>query len=130
MYLLILIIIVLVGPPRLSSSLTFVLGPPRQEVQSLALCFWVATYKDTYYTQLLQYVPVLKQTMLRLLAFKVTLCKQAPQQGNCKHAFCQAVFPDGKRITTRPLAEDRVRGSDKLWLLNKSLYCLRCSPRH
>ena len=73
---------------------------------------------------------MLKQTSLRLLVSEAVRHKRVLQQGDCKNAFCQAELPDDERIAVRPPVGDPARDADELWLLRKTLYGLRRSPKH
>jgi hypothetical protein len=52
------------------------------------------------------------------------------RQGNCKNAFCQGILlPDEITIVNPPSGNPEAE-PDKFWLLKRTLYGLRPSPRH
>ena len=86
--------------------------------------------EDAVYNKSQRYAPVLKQTSLRLLVPEAVRNQRILQQGDCNNAFCQATLPDDERIAVRSPTGDPARNKDELWLLNKTLYGLRRSPKH
>ena len=52
------------------------------------------------------------------------------KQGDCKNAFCQGVLPDNEITIVKTPIGDPDAGKDEYWLLKKTLYGLRRSPRH
>ena len=89
----------------------------------------LGNYKDRYYNKSQRYAPVLKYSSLRLLTSKAVGDRRVLQQGDCKNAFCNAKLPDDERMVIRPPVGDPSYNDDEFWLLNKTLYGLRRSPK-
>ncbi len=67
------------------------------------------------------------------LCFLVSLSTQhcwALKQGGCKNAFYQGTLPTEETTIVRPPSGDLDASKDEYWLLPKTLYGLRWSPRH
>ena len=90
----------------------------------------LGNFEDRYYEKAKRYAPVLKYTSLRLLTAKAISAKRILQQGDCKNAFCNALLPPEERTVIRPPVGDPAYDKDEYWLLKKTLYGLRRSPRH
>ena len=90
----------------------------------------LGNFEDRLYEKSQRYAPVLKCSSLRLLTAKCVGGKRILQQGDCKNAFCIANLPDDEKMAIRPPVGDPSYGKDKYWLLNKTFYGLRQSPRH
>jgi hypothetical protein len=58
------------------------------------------------------------------------LARRPLRQGDYKNAFCQGVYPPEEVTIVRPPSSDPKAAPDKYWLLKRTLYGLRCSPRH
>eukprot|EP00978_Attheya_sp_CCMP212_P018464 scaffold50550_cov54-Attheya_sp.AAC.1 len=56
--------------------------------------------------------------------------KHRLKQGDCKNAFCQATLPDDEPTIIHPPAGCPFTKPGMFWRLKKSLYGLRCAPRH
>jgi hypothetical protein len=52
------------------------------------------------------------------------------RQGDCKNAFCQGILPVDEITIVRPPSGDPEAAPDEYWLLKRTLYGLRRSPRH
>ncbi len=52
------------------------------------------------------------------------------RQGDCTNAFCQGILPPGEVTIVRPPSGDPEAAPDEYWLLKRTLYGLRRSPRH
>jgi hypothetical protein len=52
------------------------------------------------------------------------------KQGDCKNVFCQGILPPEEITIVRPPSGDPDAAKDEYWLLQKTLYGLRRSPRH
>ena len=90
----------------------------------------LGNFEDRIYSKSDRYAPVLKYSSLRLLTAKAVGDRRVLQQADCKNAFCQANLPDDEKMAVRPPAGDPGYAKDEYWLLNKTLYGLRRSPRH
>jgi hypothetical protein len=51
-------------------------------------------------------------------------------QGDCKNAFCQGTLLVDELTTVRPPSGNPEADSQEFWLLQRTLYCLQCSPCH
>ena len=90
----------------------------------------LGNHEDRMYSKSARYAPVLKYSTLRLLTARACSKRRVLQQADCKNAFCQATLPDDERIAIRPPVGDPAYSNDEYWLLNKTLYGLRRSPKH
>jgi hypothetical protein len=52
------------------------------------------------------------------------------KQGDCKNAFCQGILPADEITIVKPPIGDPDAEKDEYWLLKRTLYGLRRSPRH
>ena len=52
------------------------------------------------------------------------------RQGDCKNAFCQGILPPNKVTIVCHPSGDPGATPDEYWLLKRTLYGLRWSPRH
>ena len=52
------------------------------------------------------------------------------RQGDCKNAFCQGILPPDKITIIKPPIRDPDATKDEYWLLKRTLYGLRRSPKH
>jgi len=61
----------------------------------------------------------------------MTVASRRPlRQGDCKIAFCQGILPADEITIVRPPSGDPETASNEYWLLKRTLYGLRRSPRH
>jgi len=102
------------GSPNKAKSPTAVLG----------------NHEDRIYSKSKRYAPVLKYDSLCLVTAHAVSKKRILQQGNYKNAFCNATFPDDEATIIQPPVGDPAHKQDEYWLLKKTLYGLRCSPKH
>jgi hypothetical protein len=77
-----------------------------------------------------KFAPVLRQDSLRFLTSVAVASRRPLCQGDCKNAFCQGILaPDEVTIVCPPSGNPEV-APDEYWLLKRTLYDLRRSPRH
>ena len=76
------------------------------------------------------FAPVLRQDSLRFLTSLAVEKRRALRQGDCKNAFCHGILPPEETTIVRPPAGDPDAEPHEYWLLLKTLYGLRRSPRH
>ncbi len=76
------------------------------------------------------FVPVLRFDSLCFLVSMSTQPRWALKQGNCKNTFCQVILPAEETTIVRPPSGDPDASKDEYWLLLKTWYGLRRSPRH
>lgn len=76
------------------------------------------------------FAPVLRQDSLRFLTSLAVEKRRKLKQGDCKNAFCQGILPPEETTIIRPPSGDPDASKDEYWLLKKTLYGLRRSPRH
>ena len=100
--------------------------PHRAKCRIVAL----GNFEDRYYDKSKRYAPVLKYSSLCLLTSMAVADRCVLQQGDCKNAFCNAKLPDDERMVIRPPVGDPSYNEDEFWLLNKTLYGLRRSPKY
>jgi len=77
-----------------------------------------------------RFAPVLRFDSLRFLVSLAVQHRRGLKQGDCKNAFCQGILPPEEVTIVRPPSGDPDAGKDEYWLLQKTLYGLRRSPRH
>ena len=77
-----------------------------------------------------KFAPVLRQDSLRLLTSLAVSSRRPLRQGDCTNAFCQGVLPPEELTIVRPPSGDPEAAPDEYWLLKRTLYGLRRSPRH
>ncbi len=76
------------------------------------------------------FAPVIWFDSLRFLVSLSTQHCCGLKQGDCKNAFCHGILPPDKTTIVRPPSGDPDATNDEYWLLLKTLYGLRWSPRH
>ena len=74
--------------------------------------------------------PVLKYSSLRLLVSSAVERKRKLKQADYKNAFCNPSLPSNETTVIRPPLGDPDAAPAEYWLLNKTLYGLRRSPKH
>jgi hypothetical protein len=67
---------------------------------------------------------------MRLMVSLATESHCVLKQGNCKNVFCQGILPKDKITIVKPPIGDPDAEKDEYWLLRRTLYGLRRSPRH
>lgn len=77
-----------------------------------------------------RFAPVLRFDSLRFLVSLAVQHKRGLKQGDCKNAFCHGILPPEEITIVRPPSGDPDAPKDEYWLLQKTLYGLRRSPRH
>ena len=77
-----------------------------------------------------RFAPVLRFDSLRYLVSLAIQHRRGLKQGDCKNAFCQGILPPEEVTIVRPPSGDPDAPRDEYWLLQKTLYGLRRSPRH
>ena len=76
------------------------------------------------------YAPVLSLMELRLLTALAVKFKRTLKNGDVKQAFCQAVLPPDENYVLKPPPGCPLTPPNTYWLLKRTLYGLRRSPRH
>jgi len=76
------------------------------------------------------YAPVMSLVELRLLTALAVKNNCTLKSGDVKQAFCQAILPPNEKYVLRPPPGCPISKPDELWLLKRTLYGLRRSPRH
>jgi hypothetical protein len=90
----------------------------------------LGNHKDRIWSKSNRFAPVLCQDSLRFLISLAVQKRHPLCQGNCKNAFCQGVLlPDDITIVRPPQGAPDVKPNE-YWLLQRTLYGLRRSPRH
>ncbi len=77
-----------------------------------------------------KYAPVLCPDTMHLIVSMAVEQQCTLQQGNCKNAFCQRILPLDEVTIVKPPIGDPDAKKDEYWLLKRTLYGLRRSPRH
>jgi hypothetical protein len=77
-----------------------------------------------------RFAPVLCFDSLRYLVSLAVQHRRGLKQGDCKNAFCQGILPPEEVTIVRPPSGDPDAPREEYWLLQKTLYGLRRSPRH
>ena len=102
------------------------LNPLRAKSRIVAL----GNHEDRVWTKSEKYAPVLRPDSLRLMVSLAVERHRTLKQGDCKNAFCQGILPDDEMTIVKPPIGDPDAVKDEYWLLKKTLYGLRRSPRH
>ena len=76
------------------------------------------------------YAPVLSTMEVRLLTSLAIFHKRSLKNGDIKQAFCQAVLPPDEPYVLRPPPGCPNTPTNTYWLLKRTLYGLKRSPRH
>ena len=76
------------------------------------------------------YAPVLSLMELRLLTALAVRNRRTLKSGDVKQAFCQASLPPDEKYVLRPPPGCPFTPPNSYWLLKRTLYGLRRSPRH
>lgn len=74
--------------------------------------------------------PVLKYSSLRLMVSAAIERRRKLKQADYKNAFCNPTLPDDEVTIIRPPLGDPDAQPGEYWLLKKTLYGLRRSPKH
>jgi hypothetical protein len=74
--------------------------------------------------------PVLKYSSLRLIVSAAIERRRKLKQADYKNAFCNPTLPNDEITVIRPPLGDPDAKPGEYWLLNKTLYGLRRSPKH
>ena len=87
-------------------------------------------HKDRDWSKSKKFAPVLCFDSLRLLVSMAVEQRCTLKQGDCKNAFCNGVLPPNEMTIAKPPLGNPDAAQNKYWLLKKTLYGLRRSPRH
>ena len=90
----------------------------------------LGNHEDRVWSKPEKYAPVLRPDTMRLLVSMAVERRRTLKQGDCKNAFCQGILPDDEITVVKPPIGDPDATKDEYWLLKKTLYGLRRSPRH
>ncbi len=90
----------------------------------------LGNHEDRVWSKPEKYAPVLWPDTLRLLVSMAVERRCTLKQGDCKNAFCQGVLPADEITIVKPPIGNPDAKKDEYWLLKRTLYGLRRSPRH
>ena len=90
----------------------------------------LGNHEDRVWSKSDKFAPVLRQDSLRFLTSMAVASRRPLRQGDCKNAFCQGILPVDEITIVRPPSGDPEAAPDEYWLLKRTLYGLRRSPRH
>ena len=90
----------------------------------------LGNHEDRDWSKSDRFAPVLRSDSLRFLVSLAVEQRRALKQGDCKNAFCQSELPPDETTIVKPPSGDPDAGPHEYWLLRKTLYGLRRSPRH
>ena len=90
----------------------------------------LGNHEDRVWSKSERYAPVLRQDSLRFLVSLAVEHKRTLKQGDVKNAFCNSDLPPDEVTIVRPPIGDPSAAKNEFWLLKKTLYGLRRSPRH
>ena len=90
----------------------------------------LGNHEDSVWAKSEKFAPVFRQDSLRFLTSMAVASRRPLRQGDCKNAFCQGILPADEITIIRPPKGDPDAASDEYWLLKRTLYGLRRSPRH
>ena len=100
--------------------------PHRAKSRIVAL----GNHEDRVWSKSDKFAPVLWSDSLRFLVSMAIQHRCPLRQGDCKNAFCQGILPADEVTIVRPPAGAPDVDPDEYWLLLRTLYGLRRSPRH
>ena len=90
----------------------------------------LGNHEERIWTKSKKYAPVLCPDTLRLIASMAIQQQCTLKQGDYKNAFCQGVLPPDEITIVKPPIGDPDAKKDEYWLLKRTLYGLRHSPKH
>ena len=90
----------------------------------------LGNHEDRIWAKSEKFAPVLRSESLRLLVSMAVEKRRPLRQGDCKNAFCQGILPANEITIVRPPPGDPEAEPGEYWLLLRTLYGLRRSPRH
>ena len=90
----------------------------------------LGNHEDRVWSKSDKFAPVLRSESLRLLVSMAVEKRRPLRQGDCKNAFCQGILPPDEVTIVRPPSGDPDAEPGEYWLLLRTLYGLRRSPRH
>jgi hypothetical protein len=90
----------------------------------------LGNHEDCLWSKSDKYAPVLHPNTLCLIVSMAIEQWKVLQQGDCKNLFCWGIFPPEEITIVKPPIGDPNGKSDKYWLLKRTLYGFRRSPRH
>ncbi len=90
----------------------------------------LGNHEDRVWSKSDEFAPVFQGDSLRFL-ISMAIQQRCPlHQGDCKNAFCQGILPPEEVTIVHPPSGDPNAERHKYWLLRRTLYGLRRSPRH
>ena len=101
-------------------------NPDRAKTRVVAL----GNHEEDIWTKSDRYAPVILNSNNRLLTSIAVGMGRKQKQGDCKNAFLQPDIPDDEIVVCRPPHGCPFSAKDELWLLQKTIYGLRRSPKH
>ena len=90
----------------------------------------LGNHEERVWSKADKFAPVLRFDSLRFLTSLAVEKRRRLKQGDCKNAFCQGELPPEELTIIRPPPGDPDATKDEYWVLKKTLYGLRRSPRH
>jgi len=90
----------------------------------------LGNHEDRNWSKPERFAPVLRSDSLRFLVSLAVEQRRVLKQGDCKNAFCQSDLPPEETTIVKPPSGDPDAQPGEHWLLLKTLYGLRRSPRH
>ena len=121
------------GAPRAIPTM-YVLTIKRDEnllpVRAKTRIVVLGNHEDRVWSKSEKFAPVLRADSLRYIVSMAVQKRRLLKQGDCKNAFCNGDLPEDEVTIVRPPNGDPSAAKHEFWLLKKTLYGLRCSPRH
>lgn len=90
----------------------------------------LGNHEDRVWAKHERAAPVLKYSSLRLMVSAAVQCRRHLKQADYKNAFCNPTLPTDEITIIRPPLGDPDAKDGEYWLLRKTLYGLRRSPKH
>jgi hypothetical protein len=121
------------GAPRAIPTMCVLSIKKDKMLNPLCTKSWIVVlgnHKDPVWTKSEKYAPVLCPDTMRLMVSLAVERWRTLKQGDCKNAFCQGTLPDNEITIVKPPIGDPDAKKDEYWLLTRTLYGLRRSPRH
>jgi hypothetical protein len=86
--------------------------------------------EETIWSKSDVHAPVIRKESDHLLTTMAVERGRIQKQGDCKNAFCHPILPNDEIVIVRPLPGCPISKPGEYWLLRKTLYGLRRSPKH
>ena len=90
----------------------------------------LGNHEDRIWSKSERFAPVIRADSLRFITSMAVNARRTLKQGDVANAFCNSDLPPEEVTIVRPPIGDPSAAKDEFWLLKKTLYGLRRSPKH